>query len=329
MKKFNRYLWGGLATLILSALYFSGKGYFDLSIPEIVAGIFGWEITSKYEVVKEIRFPRMIVATLTGMVLSVAGVVFQGILFNPLADSFILGIASGAAFGASVAIVTGFSLLGIFSIPATAFVFAMISLYMVIGISQKNGTLNSGSLILAGVIISSFFSAGVSFLQFLKGDGLQEIVFWIMGSFASKTWIDAWIITLFGSGAMGVVWHYSRELNLISLGDRIALSSGVDIKKVKKILLFCGAFLAAIAVSISGIIGFVGLMVPHFVRSLVGSDNRKVIPLSIVYGGILTSVADSVVRIYIPSEIPIGVIMAVMGTPFFIVVFRKKIMGSV
>lgn len=329
MNKFKKYLWLGIVFLTVSFLYFSSKGYFNLTIGETFAGILGRDSSSKYEVVKEIRFPRMVVAAMTGMVLSVSGVVFQGVLFNPLADSFILGIASGAAFGASVAIVTGFTFFGMFSITIASFIFAILALYMVIAMSQKNGVLNSGSLILSGVIISSFFSAGVSFLQFLKGEGLQKIVFWIMGSFASKSWSDAIIITVVGCVLMSVIYRYSRELNLISLGDRVAISSGVDVKKIKKRLLLCGALLAAIAVSISGIIGFVGLMVPHFVRSLVGSDNRKVIPLSMVYGGALTLVSDSLLRVYITSEIPIGVVMAILGTPFFIVIFRKKIMGSV
>lgn len=329
MSKFKKYLWFGIVLLTVSFFYFSSKGYFNLTMGEIFAGVLGRGAGSKYEVVKEIRFPRMIVAAMTGMVLSVSGVVFQGVLFNPLADSFILGIASGAAFGASVAIVTGFALFGMFSITVTSFVFAILALYMVIAMSQKNGILNSGSLILSGVIISSFFSAGVSFLQFLKGEGVQKIIFWIMGSFASKSWSDAAVITVIGSVLMSVIYRYSRELNLISLGDRVAISSGVDVKKIKKKLLLCGALLAATAVSISGIIGFVGLMVPHFVRSLVGSDNRKVIPLSMVYGGVLTMVSDSLLRVYITSEIPIGVVMAILGTPFFMVIFRKKIMGSV
>lgn len=329
MKKFKIYFFSGIFIWVLTSLFFVGKGYFNVTISEIVDGIFGnSQKDPRFAIINTLRIPRILVAALTGGILSLSGVVFQGILFNPLADAYILGVASGAAFGAALAIVMGVSFLGEFTISFMAFLFALFSLWMVIALSQKKGKVNSSSLVLAGVIISSFFSAGVSFLQFLKGDGVQGIVFWIMGSFAAKTWKDVMVIAPIALISSGIIYRYRKELNLISLGDRIAISSGVDVKKTKKILLINGALLAGVAVSISGVIGFVGLMVPHLVRSIVGSDNSKVIPLSIIYGAILTTVADNIVRVYLPSELPIGIIMAVLGTPFFIVVFRKKIIGS-
>lgn len=329
MKKFKIYFFSGIFIWLISSLFFVGKGYFNLTVGEVILGAWrGWGEDPRFVIINTLRIPRILVAAITGGILSLSGVVFQGILFNPLADAYILGVASGAAFGAALAIVLGVGFLGEFTVSFVAFIFALLSLYFVIALSQKKGKINSSSLVLAGVIVSSFFSAGVSFLQFLKGDGVQGIVFWIMGSFAAKTWKDFMVIAPISLISSGIIYYYRKELNLISLGDRIALSSGVDVKKTKKILLLNGALLASVAVSISGVIGFVGLMVPHLVRTVVGSDNSKVIPLSIIYGALLTTVADNLVRIYFPGELPIGIIMAVLGTPFFIVVFRKKIIGS-
>ncbi|MGL6119426.1 MAG: FecCD family ABC transporter permease [Fusobacteriaceae bacterium] len=329
MKKFKIYTVTGILFLILTNTYLLTKGYFSIDIKDIILNLTveNAEIHKKISVIKYVRVPRTLVAIFTGALLSGSGVIFQSILHNPLADSYILGIASGASFGASLGIFLGISFLGQFSIPAMAFLGAMISLYWVISISSRNKTLNSNSLILSGVIVSAFFSAGVSCIQFIKGTGIEEIIFWLMGSFSSKTSADAWILGMVTLITIFVGIFFSKTMNILSLGDRMAKANGINVKKNKLILLIFASFISAVAVSITGIIGFVGLMVPHLVRMLIGSDHRKVFPLAIIYGGIITSLADGIIRVYSPTEIPIGVVTAICGAPFFILIFRKKIIG--
>lgn len=331
MKKFKIYMIVGILFLFFSNLYLLKRGYFSVEFKDILFGISkeSSEISRKISVVKYVRIPRTLVAIFTGALLSGSGVIFQSILHNPLADSYILGIASGASFGASLGIFLGVNYLGEFSIPTMAFLGAILSLYWVITISSRNKNLNSNSLILSGVIVSAFFSAGVSCIQFIKGTGIEGIIFWLMGSFSSKTAIEAWILGMVTLITVFVGISFGKTMNILSLGDRMAKANGIDVKKNKLALLIFASFISAVAVSITGIIGFVGLMVPHLVRIGVGSDHRKVFPLSLLYGGIITSFADGVIRVYSPTEIPIGVVTALCGAPFFILIFRKKIIGGV
>ncbi|MGL5657250.1 MAG: FecCD family ABC transporter permease [Fusobacteriaceae bacterium] len=331
MKKYHKILIVGILLIVTLALFFSERGYFKIDVLEFIFNFKNLDLEQQgqFRIFQYIRVPRILVAILAGGILSMSGVIFQGVLFNPLADSYILGISSGASFGAALSMVLGLNQFKEFTVVIMAFIFSMISLYFVLSISKKNGTLNSNTLILSGVIVSSFFSAGLSFLQFLKGSGVQEIIFWIMGSFSSKTWIDVFILFLSGGLGLIIFMIYSDSLNIISLGDRVARANGVDVKKVKRILLITASFLSAAVVSTTGVIGFIGLMIPHLTRSVIGSDNRKVIPISFIYGGLITMVADNIIRIYFPSEIPVGVITALFGAPFFIFIFRKKIMGRI
>lgn len=331
MKKYHKILIVGVLLIVILALFFSERGYFKIDVLDFIFNFKNLDLEQQGQlrIFQYIRVPRILVAILAGGILSMSGVIFQGVLFNPLADSYILGISSGASFGAALSMVLGLNQFKEFTVVIMAFIFSMVSLYFVLSISKKNGTLNSNTLILSGVIVSSFFSAGLSFLQFLKGSGVQEIIFWIMGSFSSKTWIDVFILLLSAGLGLLIFMIYSDSLNIISLGDRVARANGVDVKKVKRILLITASFLSAAVVSTTGVIGFIGLMIPHLTRSVVGSDNRKVIPISFIYGGLITMVADNIIRIYFPSEIPVGVITALFGAPFFIFIFRKKIMGRI
>lgn len=331
MKKYHKILIVGVLLIVILALFFSERGYFKIDVLDFIFNFKNLDLEQQGQlrIFQYIRVPRILVAILAGGILSMSGVIFQGVLFNPLADSYILGISSGASFGAALSMVLGLNQFKEFTVVIMAFIFSMVSLYFVLSISKKNGTLNSNTLILSGVIVSSFFSAGLSFLQFLKGSGVQEIIFWIMGSFSSKTWVDVFILLLSAGLGLLIFMIYSDSLNIISLGDRVARANGVDVKKVKRILLITASFLSAAVVSTTGVIGFIGLMIPHLTRSVVGSDNRKVIPISFIYGGLITMVADNIIRIYFPSEIPVGVITALFGAPFFIFIFRKKIMGRI
>jgi len=262
-----------------------------------------------------------------GAALALSGVLFQGILLNPLADPYTLGVSAGAAFGASIAILLNLGSAFV-SVPLFAFAGACLTLFMVIFLSYsaKNpmAGLSSNNLILSGVIVAAILSAGISFLKFIANEQVSVIIFWLMGSFASKTWSNVWIITAFLGIGFFISMFFARDLNLISLGPKSAASLGVDLNKVVLVLLLSGSLLAAVCVSVSGIIGFVGLLVPHMVRFITGPDNRKLIPLSMLAGAVLLLFADTVTRAVLPHEIPIGVLTALTGGPVFCWIFKKN-----
>jgi iron complex transport system permease protein len=278
-------------------------------------------------VVAEVRLPRILTAAVVGGGLSICGVVFQGILLNPLADPYTLGVSAGAAFGASIAILLNIGFLGSYSVPVFAFIGAVGTLVFVIYLSASGGGVSSNNLILSGIIVAAILSAGISFLKYVADEQVSVIIFWLMGSFASRTWTDVVLTT--GSVAFGTLIFivYSRDLNLLALGDRTASSLGVDTRWVPVVLLVTASLVAAVCVSVSGIIGFVGLLVPHMMRFVSGPDNRKLIPVSLLSGAILLLGADTVTRAVLPVEIPIGVLTALIGGPLFCVIFRKRQMS--
>ncbi|MCG8532581.1 MAG: iron chelate uptake ABC transporter family permease subunit, partial [Desulfovibrionales bacterium] len=277
-------------------------------------------------VVVDVRLPRILTAALVGAGLSVSGAVYQGILLNPLADPYTLGISAGAAFGAALAILFLPNLPHI--LPLAAFAGAIATLAGVIFLSSgrtfgREG-LSSNSLILSGIIVASILSAGISFLKYLADEEVSIIIFWLMGSFASKTWAD--VILVFCVILIGglVMLFFARDLNLISLGKRAAATLGVDTGRVTLWLLLAASVTAAVCVSVSGIIGFVGLLVPHMVRAVTGPDNRCLIPVSALAGAVLMLGADTLTRAILPVEIPIGILTALLGGPVFCYLFRKS-----
>jgi iron complex transport system permease protein len=275
-------------------------------------------------VVFDVRLPRILTAALVGGGLALCGVVFQGILLNPLADPYTLGVSAGAAFGASLAILLNIHLLGTYSIPLFAFVGAACTLLVVIYLSSSAEGWSSNNLILSGIIVAAILSAGISFLKYIADEQVAVIIFWLMGSFGSKTWTDVALTSVFIGIGFAVFVYYSRDLNLMSLGNRTASSLGVETRKVTLILLSVASLVAAICVSVSGIIGFVGLLIPHMMRLLTGPDNRRLIPVAMLSGGILLLCADTITRAVLPSEIPIGVLTALIGGPFFCYIFWKQ-----
>jgi iron complex transport system permease protein len=262
-------------------------------------------------VVFDVRLPRILSAAIVGAGLAISGVVFQGILLNPLADPYTLGVSAGAAFGASLAILFNIGFMGTYSVPLFAFIGAVGTLFFVMYLSASGGGVSSTNLILSGIIVAAILQVAV-------------IIFWLMGSFGSKTWTDVGLTFLFVGCGFLIFMFFARDLNLMSLGDRTASSLGVDTKKVTLVLLVTASMVAAICVSVSGIIGFVGLLVPHMMRLLTGPDNRRLIPISLLGGAILLLAADTITRAVLPSEIPIGVLTALIGGPFFCYIFRKQ-----
>ncbi len=275
-------------------------------------------------VVFEVRLPRILSAAIVGAGLAISGVVFQGILLNPLADPYTLGVSAGAAFGASLAILLNIGFMGTASVPLFAFIGAVATLFFVMYLSASGGGVSSTNLILSGIIVAAILSAGISFLKYIADEQVAVIIFWLMGSFGSKTWTDVGLTFLFVGCGFLIFMFFARDLNLMSLGDRTASSMGVDTQKVTIALLVTASMIAAICVSVSGIIGFVGLLVPHMMRLLTGPDNRRLIPISLLAGAILLLAADTITRAVLPSEIPIGVLTALIGGPFFCYIFRKQ-----
>jgi len=186
------------------------------------------------------------------------------------------------------------------------------------------GGLSSNNLILSGIIVAAILSAGISFLKFIANEQVSVIIFWLMGSFASRTWSNVIVVAVFLMAGSFISMFFARDLNLISLGAKSATSLGVDLKKTTLILLITGSLVAAVCVSVSGIIGFVGLLVPHMIRLITGPDNRRLIPLSMLTGAILLLMADTITRAVLPHEIPIGVLTALIGGPVFCWVFKKN-----
>ena len=278
-------------------------------------------------VVADVRLPRILAAVLVGGVLAVCGTVFQAILLNPLADPYTLGISSGAAFGASLVIVLqvfGLALPSGLSIPLFAFLGSLGTLFGVLALASGDRRLSSTSLILSGVIVAAILSAAIGFLKFLADEQVGIIIFWLMGSLSGVSWQNILVLTPVALTGLAVCLLYSRDLNIMATGERAAATLGVNTVRLRWILLIVCSLMTAICVSVSGIIGFVGLIVPHLLRHLIGPDNRWLIGLSFLGGGLLLLFADTLTRAVLPSEVPIGVLTALIGGPFFCIIFKKR-----
>ena len=217
--------------------------------------------------------------------------------------------------------------MGAYSVPFFAFAGALLTLLLVIALSSSAEGLSSNNLILSGIIVAAILSAGISFLKYVADEQVSVIIFWLMGSFASRTWSDVGLTAAFVSAGFAVFVFYSRDLNLLSLGSRTAASLGVDTRRVPLVLLVTASLVAALCVAVSGIIGFVGLLVPHMMRTVTGPDNRRLMPASLLAGAVLLLAADTITRAVLPHEIPIGVLTALIGGPFFCYVFRRRQTG--
>lgn len=315
----------GVTLLIVSAVLIFGSlfvGPASLTLDQVIAALSGDDAGMAESIVCNIRLPRIFLAYLVGAALAVAGVVFQGLLTNPLAGPFTLGISSGAAFGAIIAIFLGLSA-GI--VPIAAMGGALVTLALVIALSIGRDGLEPRNLVLAGIIVSSFFSAGISFAKSMSGDSLQSIVFWIMGSLSGKMWMDVKIFIPYFVVTTVVLLIYGRDLDLLSLGDDHAHSLGIDVSRTRYILIITASLLAAAAVSVSGVIGFIGLVVPHLMRTIFGPSHRRLLFVSLFCGGILLLGADTLARALAARvEIPVGVITSLIGGPFFCYLLLRR-----
>lgn len=320
------------ALLAVSALVSLAVGPVDISFTDALTALWqnGQENDIKAVILFDIRMPRLILAALVGAALAQSGVVMQGFFQNPMADPYIVGVSSGAGLGATLAIWLGldFWFYGLSGVGLLAFVGALIVTAIVYLVSQRGGRMPVMLVLLTGVAIGALTSAITSFLMVsTRGDlfDTQRILFWLMGSLASRRWEHvhvAWPQIVVG--ALFLQWM-ARDLNLIVQGEENALYMGVDVERSKRLLLIGASLLAAAAVSVSGIIGFVGLVVPHVMRLVVGPDHRRLMPASMLGGAILLVNADLLARVVVePAELPIGIITSLLGCPFFLYLLSRR-----
>jgi len=334
------FLWGGAGVLLLLLSAFIsvmvGASYISPGqIGKIVASklplVSSW-ITPDWDsaaeqIILNVRMPRVLLGMLVGAALAIAGAAFQGVLRNPLADPFTLGVSSGASVGAAFLIYFGlhFAFLGQWTIPVVAFLTGAVSLWIVMRLANENGKLRKETLILSGVVMQAFLGAIVSFMVAMSKQVVNEIMFWLMGSLAMRGWEFSLVIGPYVLIGSCVLFAYARALNLFALGERQAAHLGVHVERTKLVVLCAATLLAAAAVSVAGVIGFVGLIVPHIVRLIVGPDYRLLLPLSAVGGAIFVLMADTVARTALaPVEIPLGVVTAFLGAPFFAYLLKRQ-----
>jgi len=272
-----------------------------------------------------IRLPRILFAGIVGGALSVAGVVFQALLRNPLADPYILGVYGGAAAGAVTGIMIGAGLWP-FGVSGLAFLGAVLTIVFLFAFANRGTAMPSHTLLLTGVVTNAFFSAVVMFLITIsKSTEIHGIMFWLMGDLSIADTGDILFAGALLAVGFVVIYLFARPLNLIVTGEETAMQLGVPVERTKAALLIVSSLMTAAAVSVSGIIGFVGLIIPHLMRMIVGPDHRLLLPASVLFGAAFLVAADTIARTAMaPAELPVGVVTALCGAPYFIYLLRKK-----
>ncbi len=286
------------------------------------------EVSLSKVIIWDIRLPRVLMGALVGMALAVAGTVMQALFRNPMADPYIIGLASGASVGASIVIVAGSSLFlfADYTLPIFAFGGALITIILVYQISNIQGTISVDTLLLSGITVGSFMTAITSFLTYISGEHLRPIVFWLMGglSLVEGDWDSVIIAALIIVPSCLICLILARPLNLLLLGEETAQFRGLDVQKIQRILLILATLMTAVSVAFTGVIGFVGLIIPHLVRLITGPDHRILLPVSALSGATFLILADVLAKTIIyPTELPVGIITAFCGAPFFLYLLRK------
>lgn len=279
-------------------------------------------------IVLNIRLPRILLAATVGLMLSGSGVIYQSIFKNPMADPYILGVSSGAALGATIGIILSvtFQFGGLTGVSLLAFVGALLTTFFVYTVSRVGNKAPVVTLLLSGIAVSFFLQSLISMIMTLHRDQVERIMFWTFGSVATASWKQLLFVAPVMAISVVIYMLYGRALNILSMGEEDAKSLGVDVEKTKIILLIVTALSTASAVGVSGIIGFVGLVIPHVMRFLVGPDIRVLMPASLVGGAVFLVLCDALSRLVImPIEIPIGVVTALVGAPYFLsLIVRSK-----
>ncbi len=282
----------------------------------------------KVSILWKIRLPRTLLAFLVGAALAVSGAVMQSVLKNPLASSYTLGISSGASFGAALVILVGLKLpfMGALTVPLAGLVCGLLTVFLALGLSARiDRNLETHTIILTGMVFSLFVSALLTLVMALFKGEMQRLIYWQMGSFSLKEWMHVWILAPVVLLSIFFLMFFSFELDICTFGEEQAQSMGVDIKRLKWVLLTVSSALTGFSISFVGIIGFVDLITPHVVRRIFGSAHRVVLPMSALLGGAFMVAADLLARTLIsPSELPVGAVTAIIGALFFAYIFFKK-----
>lgn len=329
-----------LVLLVLSIMASITFGNADISFKEVYSVViyklfhvesFNTFSDSVHDVVWLIRFPRVLMAVAVGMGLSVCGVIMQAVVKNPLADPYVLGISSGASLGATLAIMLGIgAFLGQNAVGVSAFLGAMGASFAVMFISGIGGRSNAGKLILAGMAISSVCSAFSSFVLYIANDknAMSQVTFWTMGSLAGAKWEKVVVVLPVIIAGTLFFWTQYRNLNLMLLGDEVSITLGTDLHKVRNTYMIMSALMVGFAVYAAGMIGFVGLIIPHAIRMIFGTDHRKMIPLCALTGAVFLIWSDVACRVILPnSEMPIGILISIIGAPCFIYLMVRRSYG--
>ena len=302
------------------ALFIGAYGIAPLKVLEIVSNAFSGVESPEATIILDIRLPRIVLAGLVGMALATSGGTLQAVLRNPLVDPFILGISAGAAFGCALTI--GF--MPWIPLPLMAFAFGGLAVVMACVMARSSGEISKLSLVLSGIIVSALFTALLSMIKFIVDPmKLQSIVYWLMGSFALSDWPQV------RSAGIGIllgclpIFLLRWRLNIMSMGDEEARTLGVNVSRKRIIFIACATLAVTSAVAVSGLIGWIGLMVPHLVRMLVGPDHRRLIPLTMAGGAAFMICADTVARNISTADIPVGIVTALAGAPFFIYLMKR------
>jgi iron complex transport system permease protein len=275
-----------------------------------------------------LRMPRTVMAALVGAALSVAGAQMQGLFQNPLASPDIIGVSAGGALGGVVALATGLAMRSIFYMPILSFSGALLALMVVYAIATGRARTAATTLLLGGVALNALIGAVTSFLitvTWVRYEVAQQIIFWLMGGLTNRTWSHVWMAVPGISLGLVLAFAYARDLDILSAGEDVAISLGVEVERVKRILLIDAALLTGTAVALSGAIGFVGLVVPHAVRLILGPAHRRLLPASAITGAMFLVLADLLARtLDRPEEIQVGIITAFFGAPFFLYLLVRR-----
>lgn len=319
-----------LAVVLSLAVLVLGVGLGSVYIPPMeVLKIFGEKLlginrTTSHTVssiVWDIRLPRVLLAYIVGAALSVSGTVMQSVLRNPLASSYTLGVSSGASFGAAIIIVTGLRLpvFRAFTLPFTGLAFGIITVILAISFASRlDSNMENNTIILVGIVFSLFINAILTMITALFRDKVAQLTFWQMGSFSLKEWSSIYILLPIMMMLISILLLFSKEMDILTFGEEQAFAIGVDVQRVKWLLLGLAAALTGSAISFVGVIGFIDLVAPHIVRKLFGSSHSIVLPMTVIFGGSFMVLCDLIARTIIaPIELPVGAVTAMVGAPFF------------
>ncbi|WP_024850235.1 iron ABC transporter permease [Hydrogenovibrio kuenenii] len=305
----------------------------QLSALQVWSNIWSTSDQTAHLVIMDIRFPRVLLGVMVGAALGISGAVMQGLFRNPLADPALVGVSSGAALAAVTVIVLGGTWLQSWTgwlhslaIPVAAFLGGILVTIIIFRFSTRNGRTDVGLMLLSGIAINAIAGAATGLLTYVASDeALRSLTFWSMGSLASATWQDVVIVTVPTLLALVILPFFARSLNSFLMGESVSYQSGFNVKQLKRVTIGLTALAVGAAVSVSGLIGFVGLVAPHLVRLVLGPDHRWVIPGSALMGGMLVLLSDILARTLLsPAELPIGILMSAIGGPFFLWLLVKN-----